>query len=113
MFHAFKFHLTEASFNALEADNGKDAITVTMNTFVLIDLVITNLNTRIIDGLELVTKIAFEEYKNVPILLMTSDICTNTVFPKDALYACFRSLLTKPVPIMKRLKEVERIFLLP
>jgi CheY-like chemotaxis protein len=113
MLYILKSHLTEAGFNVLEASNGKEAIAITINSLAPIDLIITDLNTPIIDGLGLANQITnFEEYKDIPILLMTSDPYINKVFYQDAVYKCFRSLLIKPVSIMKMLEEIEQILLL-
>ena len=67
-----RFTLQQAGFAVVEATDGKDALDKLSGAPV--DLVITDLNMPVMDGLELIRNIrAMAQFKFVPILMLTTE----------------------------------------
>jgi two-component system chemotaxis response regulator CheY len=64
--------LTMEGYAIIEANNGKEALDMLGNTPV--DIIITDLNMPVMDGIELVNALRSEPaYKNIPVVMLTSD----------------------------------------
>ena len=64
--------LTEAGFDVVQGSNGREGVD---KAFVgEFDLVITDLNMPVMDGLDLIRKLrAMDQYKSTPILMLTTE----------------------------------------
>lgn len=64
--------LTLEGYTVLEAGNGKEALAILGETRV--DLIITDLNMPVMDGIELVSALRSESaYRHVPVVMLTSE----------------------------------------
>jgi len=64
--------LTKEGYAVLEANNGKEALDILGETRV--DMIITDLNMPVIDGIKLVREMRSEPaYKHIPVVMLTSD----------------------------------------
>ena len=66
------FTLQRAGYSIIEAVHGQDALTKIMSAHV--DLLITDLNMPVMDGLELIRRVrALAQFKYLPILMLTTE----------------------------------------
>ena len=64
--------LTLEGYTVLEAGNGKEALDILAKTWV--DMIITDLNMPVMDGIELVSAMRSEPaYKHIPVVMLTSE----------------------------------------
>ena len=64
--------LTIDGYTVIEADNGKEALDILGKTRV--DIIITDLNMPVMDGIELVSAMRSEPaYKHIPVVMLTSE----------------------------------------
>jgi len=64
--------LTIDGYTVIEADNGKEALDILGKTRV--DIIITDLNMPVMDGIELVSVMRSEPaYKHIPVVMLTSE----------------------------------------
>lgn len=67
-----RYTLQQAGFNVVEAQDGKEALTRLEGGPV--DLVVTDLNMPVMDGLELIRAVrALPKFKFVPVLMLTTE----------------------------------------
>lgn len=94
--------LTLEGYTVLEAGNGKEALDILAKTWV--DMIITDLNMPVMDGLELVSAMRSEPaYKHIPVVMLTSEFLE---FRKQqAFEAGINEWVPKPY-ITKKLRDV-------
>jgi two-component system, chemotaxis family, chemotaxis protein CheY len=101
-----KFRLQKAGFNILAGKDGKDALKHFNG--IKIDLVITDLYMPHMDGISLIKKIReIEDYKLVPILLLTTESTGNKKI--EAKNAGANGWLIKPFDLNKLLSVIYKI----
>lgn len=66
------FTLKQAGFDIVEAEHGQDALTKLSGSAV--DMLITDLNMPVMDGLELIRQVrALPQFKYIPIVMLTTE----------------------------------------
>lgn len=78
--------------NVTEAEDGKDALSKMDNT---IDIVVTDWNMPVMDGLQLVKEIRAGDFKAIPILMVTTNAAKDDVI--QALKAGVNNYVVKPM----------------
>ena len=100
-------NLTEAGFNVLEADDGKDALKY-FNGDHNIDLLLTDLHMPNMNGLELIKEVRKkEEFRYMPILFLTTE--TKPELKKEAKSAGATGWITKPFDKEKLLNVIKKV----
>jgi two-component system, chemotaxis family, chemotaxis protein CheY len=99
--------LRGAGFNPVEAGNGQEAL-VAIKTISVLDLVITDLNMPVMDGITFVQKVRqLAAFKYTPVLLLTTE---TRVEQKDkAKAAGATGWLTKPFDPERLLAVIQRV----
>ena len=94
--------LTLEGYTVLEAGNGKEALDILAKTWV--DMIITDLNMPVMDGIELVSAMRSEPaYKHIPVVMLTSEFLE---FRKQqAFEAGINEWIPKPY-ITRKLRDV-------
>jgi CheY-like chemotaxis protein len=86
---------------SLEAFDGYQALSTLATQDNKIDLIITDLYMPLMNGIELANTIrSNEEFKLLPIILMTSDSQVHKTFDTDIRYNVFKGLLPKPFSLV-------------
>ena len=99
--------LRAAGFNPVEASNGQEALN-TVKSMSLVDLIITDLNMPMMDGITFVQKLRqMSAFKYTPVLLLTTE--TRTEQKDKAKAAGATGWLTKPFDPKQLLSVVQRV----
>ena len=99
--------LTNAGFKPFEASNGQEALGM-VKAIPVLDLVITDLNMPVMDGISFVQKLRqLAAFKYTPVLLLTTE--TRTEQKDKAKAAGATGWLTKPFDPKQLLAVIQRV----
>jgi len=90
--------LARYGFKTKEAEHGKAALDILYSGDAEIDLIVSDYNMPVMDGLELLNKVkADHKFKDIPFILLTSEECKEK--KKEAKNAGLDAWITKPYKI--------------